>query len=384
MENNKKTIFLVDDDLVILSMGSEVLSEKYNVYTVNSGARLLQILDRHIPDLILLDIEMPIVNGYDTIRRLKERNGTKDIPVIFLTAKSDSDNELKGLSLGAIDYISKPFIIPLLLKRIELHMLVESQKKELESQKSELISFNNNLKGLVEKKTNAIVELQNAVLNTFAELVEYRDRITGGHIGRAQEYMHILIKEMHKFEKYAGLIDTWDMPLILLSAQLHDIGKIAIRDNILLKPGKLTSEEYDVIKTHVAYGVHVIDKIMSDTTEKSFLEQARIMVSTHHEKWNGSGYPNGMKGQDIPLQGRIMALVDVYDALISDRPYKGAYPHEKAVEIITGEKGAHFDPELVDLFMEVNWEFKAIAMTHNRAPNSIMFPERPYMDMAVL
>jgi len=365
MDTRRHTIFLVDDDLVNLSMGCDALAVVYNVFTADSGARLINMLTKRIPDLILLDIEMPIMNGYDTLKYLKEHEETKDIPVVFLTARSDSANELRGLTLGAVDYISKPFSIPLLLKRIEVHLLVESQRRELESQKSELLVFNHKLRELVDAQTKTIVDLQNAVMNTFADLIEYRDGITGGHIGRTQDYIRILIEAMRDHPLYGKAIEEWDTTLILLSAQLHDIGKIAIKDNILLKPDRLTREEYEIIKTHVAFGENVIDKIMGKTSDRAFLEQARIMVSTHHEKWDGSGYPAGLKGGSIPLQGRIMAIVDVYDALISDRPYKKAYRHEEAVRIIADGRGVQFDPDLVDIFLSNNENFKEVALTHN-------------------
>jgi len=356
METLKKSIFLVDDDMINLTLGNDVLSAHYNVITVNSGVRLLKMLDRHIPDLILLDINMPEMNGYEIITILKEKKKTKDIPVIFLTAQSDSDDELKGLSLGAIDYITKPFSPPLLLKRIELHLLVISQQQEL-------IGFNDNLRQMVNTKTKTVIELKNAIMNTFSELIEYRDDITGGHICRTQEYLRILLEAMQKHFLYSNDVRKWDTTLFLQSAQLHDVGKIAIRDNILLKPGKLTHDEFETIKTHVSFGESVIDNIMSKTSDHAFLEQAKILISTHHERWDGTGYPRGLKGGEIPLQGRMMAIADVYDALISDRPYKNAFSHEEAVRIITEGKGTQFDPNLVEVFLDTNEKFKEIYCT---------------------
>jgi len=350
MESKRKTIFLVDDDMVNLTFGYNVISGTYNVFTLNSGPRVLKMLKKRIPDLILLDVEMPEMNGYDTIKHIKDKEETKDIPVIFLTAKIDADNELKGLSLGAIDYIHKPFSPPLLLKRLELHLLVESQKQEL-------VNFNNNLQDMVEAKTATVIELQEAVLMTFAELVECRDDITGNHIWRTTQFLRILIQAAQKHALFKKEIDKWNTSLIIQSAQLHDVGKIAIKDSILHKPGKLTVEEFEIIKRHVVFGEQVIDKIINRTTENDFLEQAKILVSTHHEKWDGSGYPRGLKGDAIPLQGRLMAIVDVYDALVSFRPYKKPLTHEESVEIILEGKGTQFDPDVVDVFLEVNEEF---------------------------
>jgi len=351
----RKTIFLVDDDLTNLTIGDEVLSEYYNVFTLSSGALLLKMLERHIPDLILLDVEMPEMNGYETIKRLKKTIETSHIPVIFLTAKTDSESELKGLSLGAIDYITKPFSPPLLLKRIEVHLLVEKQKQEL-------INFNSNLLEMVEAKTKTVLDLQNAVLRTMAELVECREDITGGHIERTQSYLSILLSALLAHGLYKEETSTWDMNLLLQSTPLHDVGKVIIRDNILLKPGKLTEEEFEQIKRHTTFGEEVIERIKSNTVEQAFLDYAKIFAGSHHEKWDGSGYPRGLAGKDIPLLGRAMAIVDVYDALVSDRPYKKAFTHDEAVRIIVDSKGTHFDPELVDLFLEVSEKFKKIAL----------------------
>jgi putative two-component system response regulator len=362
--SERKTIFLVDDDLTNLTVGRNALEERYDVLTLNSGARLLKMLDKNIPNLILLDVEMPEMNGYDAIKAIKDNPETAAIPVIFLTAKSDDGSELEGLSLGAIDYIIKPFSTPLLLKRIELHLLVETQKAELQEQKLELMRFNTNLQEMVKSRTRTVVELQNALLKTMAELVECRDDITGGHIERTQSYLGTLLDAMQKQGVYREEMATWDVKLVLQSAQLHDVGKIAIKDGILNKPGKLTPEEFEEIKKHTTFGGTVIDKIKESTSEQAFLEYAKIFALTHHEKWDGTGYPYGLKGEEIPLLGRIMAIADVYDALVSDRPYKKAFSHEEAVQIIMDGKGTHFDPILADLFFSVADEFNEIALRY--------------------
>ena len=351
MDIGQKTIFLVDDDLTNLTIGNNTLNPYYNILTMNSGARLLKMLENHTPDLILLDVEMPEMSGYETIRILKSREETRDIPVIFLTGHSDGESELQGLSLGAIDYIIKPFSPPLLLKRIEVHLLVESQKKAL-------VNFNNNLQVMVDSKTETVVELKNAFLTTLAELVECRDDTTGEHIGRTQFYMGILLNALQNNDAYKNEVSLWDKDLILQSAQLHDVGKIAIRDVVLQKPGRLTPEEFDEIKSHVKVGEGVINKIKKITTERTFLDQAEILIATHHEKWDGSGYPRGLKGTEIPLQGRLMAIADVYDALISKRPYKNAFTHEQAIDIITHDSGKHFDPGLIGVFLGISGQFK--------------------------
>ena len=348
MENDKKTIFLVDDDMTNLTVGKKVLSGVYTVVTLNSGSRLFTMLKKITPDLILLDVNMPEMDGYDVIRQLKsEESAFKEIPVIFLTALQDEEKELLGLSLGAIDYITKPFSPPLLLKRLEVHLLVESQKRQL-------IDFNQNLTLMVEDRTRSIVELKNALLTTIAELVESRDDITGGHIERTKTYIKLFIEGMKKHGIYRDEIEALNEESVLLSSMLHDVGKITVRDSILNKPDKLTAEEFDKMKVHTVFGSEIMDNIKKKTRDSEFVENARIFALTHHEKWDGSGYPKGLKEMDIPIQGRIMAIVDVYDALVEPRPYKEAFSHEKAVQIIVEGKGTHFDPALIDLFNDMN------------------------------
>ena len=351
MENDKTLIMLVDDNPANLQIGKNALSEKYRVATAPSAEKFFGLLKNNHPALILLDIDMPEMNGYEVIKILKGQNETKDIPVIFLTGKTESDSELKGLSLGAIDYIVKPFHPALLLKRIEVHLLVEIQRKKLVAQTSELQYFNINLQKMVEEKTRNVLELQDALLKTLAELVEYRDDITGGHIERTRKGIRKLIEGMEKNNVYQEeMKDHWNVELLLQSCQLHDVGKISIDDSILKKAGKLTKEEFEIMKNHTSFGEHIIENIQVMTKENDFLKYAKIFAASHHEKWDGTGYPKGLKGNKIPLLGRIMAIADVYDALISVRPYKKALSHEEAVRIIVKGSGVQFDPILVEVF----------------------------------
>jgi putative two-component system response regulator len=237
-------------------------------------------------------------------------------------------------------------------------LLVESQTKELIKKKRELTKYNMNLQEMVDEKTRTVIELQNAILGTMSDLVESRDGITGGHIERTQRYLRILIEAIWSSGSFKDEVSDWDVELLLQSAQLHDVGKISIDDSILRKRGKLTEEEFTEIKKHTIIGMKIIDGIKTKTTQQAFLEQARILALTHHEKWDGTGYPGALSGEKIPLQGRLMAIADVYDALVSERPYKEAYTHERAVEIIKGESGSHFDPALVELFLIVADKFK--------------------------
>jgi len=359
MDTSRKTIFLVDDDMTNLTIGKKALADVYNVFTLSSGVLMLKMLENLQPDLILLDVDMPKMDGLEVIRLLKEGKYA-DIPVIFLTALNNEEMELKGLSLGAIDYITKPFSAPLLLKRIEVHLLVEVQKKELNEQKRELIFFNNNLTQMVEEKAGTIIELKNAILSTMAEVVEYRDEITGGHIVRTQRYIKALLDAMKSGKVYEKEVSALDAELVLQSCQLHDVGKIAIADVILNKPGRLTPEEYEKMKAHTTYGEKVILQLKAKTHDSDFLEYARVFAVSHHEQWGGGGYPKGLKGEEIPLLGRMMALPDVYDALVTSRPYKEAIPHDRAVQIILEGKGTHFDPVLAELFEEIHPEFNRI------------------------
>jgi putative two-component system response regulator len=338
---------LVDDDLTNLFTTKTALQNKYDVITVSSGILALELLEKKIPDLILLDIEMPEMNGYETIKRIKANKKFAKIPVIFLTALTSADYEFEGLTLGAADYITKPFNEKILQKRIETHLL--------------LAEHANNLEHLVDAKTEKIMQLQDAILSTVAELVEFRDDNTGGHIDRTQNYLKLLVEKMTERGLYKEAVEVWDLNLLIQSAQLHDVGKICIPDSILNKPGKLTEDEFEIMKNHAIRGKDAIMRIVKKVDESEFLHQAALIAHTHHERWDGRGYPQGLKEEEIPLHGRLMAIADVYDALISERPYKKAFTHEEAVKIISEGKGTQFDPLLTELFEDIENEFRAIS-----------------------
>jgi len=366
MDDTRNKIILVDDNIANLNIGRNLLKTFFEVYPAPSGEKLFEILKAVQADLILLDIEMPEMDGYEVIKILKADPLYKEIPVIFLTSKSDESSEMEGFDLGAVDYISKPFSGPLLLKRIENQLLIAKQKNELLANQAELQDYAENLEQKVHEKTQEVFDLQNAVLATVSDLVEFRDKHTGGHITRTQMFLKALIDEALKEDVYADIISKWNMDFFLPSAQLHDVGKISISDTILNKPGKLTDEEFEIMKTHVDVGVEAIEKIMGETREHAFLEHAVLIAGTHHEKWDGSGYPLGLKGQNIPIEGRIMAIADVYDALISERPYKKAFTHKEACEIIEKGEGSHFDPEIIKVFKNVEDRFQEIAEIHEK------------------
>jgi putative two-component system response regulator len=354
MEERTSCIFLVDDNIVNLNTGKNVLQDKYTVVTLPSGEKLLFMLKKVKPDLILLDVEMPGMNGYEALKEIKANPETADIPVIFLTGKNDTEDELKGLSFGAVDYITKPFSPPLLLKRIEMHLLLQSQKNKLQQ-------FNENLVAMVKERTNDLAQLQNAIITWAAEMVEFRDEETGQHVERVQKYLQIMLRAMEEMLPYVTEIATWDKEAFFKSALLHDVGKIRIPDDILLKRSKLTEEEFNYMKQHAVYGKMLLESLQEKVPTQTFLDYAKILSYSHHERWDGSGYPDHLKGRDIPLQARMMSLADVYDALVSKRPYKTAFSHEEAMKIISDGRGSQFDPELVDLFTELSLQIKEVS-----------------------
>ncbi|MCL2093416.1 MAG: response regulator [Treponema sp.] len=354
MAEQQACIFLVDDNPIYLNSGKSLLENNYTVVTIPSGEKLIQVLEKTKPQLILLDIEMPGMSGYQTIKIIKAREDTKDIPVIFLTGKSDSENELLGLSLGAIDYISKPFSPALLLKRIELHLLVQSQHTELKQ-------FNDKLSEMVVERTNDIGQLQSAIILWAAEMVEFRDEETGQHVERVQQYLKLLLGAIQQKEVFADELVHWDIQAFYMSAALHDVGKIKIRDDILLKKDRLSQEEFNIMKSHTLYGKLFIESLQEKVPNETFLDYAKTLAYLHHERWDGSGYPEGLEGPGIPLQARMMTLADVYDALVSERPYKKAFSHEEAMDIISQGRGTQFDPVLTDLFLGISEDLKLVS-----------------------
>jgi putative two-component system response regulator len=305
------------------------------------------------PTLIILDINIPDMDGFDVIVKLKKKTETSNIPVIFLTGIYDTDTEVKGLNLGAVDYITKPYSEELLLKRVDLHVRFEKQKYEL-------LTHNLSLESEVDKKVKAVMDLQSAILSSMAELVERRDPGTGGHIERTQYALNLLIQMLLRNGVYNEELSKIDIPLLVISSQLHDVGKIAIRDDILLKKGVLSVNEFSEMKNHTTYGVEIIKRIDKTTPDSMFLHYAEICAGTHHERWDGRGYPNGLKGEEIPLIGRLMSIVDVYDALINERPYKPAFSHAAAIDTIKKSRETHFDPLICDVFVKNADEFKKI------------------------
>jgi putative two-component system response regulator len=334
-----KTIFVVDDSDTNLSMAEDALEKKYQVMTLPSAMKMFTLLEKITPDLILLDIEMPDMNGFEALLCMKSNPLYENIPVIFLTSYTDSEIETHGFELGAIDFITKPFSTPVLLNRIKTHLDIDE---------------------LIRERTAKIRRLQNGTINVLADVVEERDKETGGHNDRTSMYVRILLKAMEERWVYPDEMRGWDMELVVSSARLHDVGKVHIFDMVLNKPGKLDSDEYEEMKLHTTEGARIIDRMIEQTGEEGFLYNAKFFAEYHHERWDGMGYPHGLAGTKIPLQGRIMAIADVYDALVSRRSYKEALTDEEAINIITMNAGKQFDPKIVEIFLEVKDQFKAV------------------------
>ena len=334
-----KTIFAVDDSDTNLSMVKKALEKSYRVLTMPSAAKMFLLLEKIAPDLILLDIEMPEIDGFEALQCLKTGSLYSDIPVIFLTGYLDDAIEARGFELGVVDFITKPFSTPVLLNRIKTHLDIDE---------------------LIRERTARIRRLQNGIVTVLADVVEERDKDTGGHNDRTAMYVRILLKAMEERGVYADEMQGWDMEMVVSSARLHDVGKIHIFDMVLNKPGKLDNEEYEKMKLHAIEGARIIDRMIKQTGEEGFLNNAKLFAEYHHERGDGSGYPHGLSGTEIPLQGRIMAIADVYDALVSLRPYKEAFSNEEAVNIIESRAGKHFDPKIVEIFLEVRNQFFAV------------------------
>jgi putative two-component system response regulator len=291
---------------------------------------------------------MPGMDGYEVCAKLKEDESTRDIPIVFLTAMAEESNEAQGLSLGAVDYITKPFSPDLVKSRVHNHLNLKRHQDNLEE--------------LVKERTEQLLLTQEVTIESMGTLAEFRDPETGGHIRRTKNYVRALARHLRDHPKFRDFLDLETIESLYKSAPLHDIGKVGVPDHILLKPGKLTYEEFEEMKNHTIYGRDTIKVSEAILGDDSFLKHASEIAYTHQEKWDGTGYPQGLSGEAIPISGRLMAVADVYDALVSKRVYKPPFPHKKAVAIIEEGKGQHFDPDMVDAFLVLAEEFRRIAL----------------------
>ena len=351
----KPTILLVDDSPANLRLMANLLQPLYTIKAVNHGEKAIRLCQGDSPDLILLDVMMPDVDGYEVCRRLKSDPLTSTIPVIFLTSKTDPDNETLGMDVGALDYITRPISPPILIARVRAHFVNASHTKTLRIN-------NAYLEQEVARQTRQLVALQNVTMLALASLAETRDSDTGNHLKRTQHYMLALGKHLALHPRFADALSGDRVQALYKCAPLHDIGKVGIPDRVLLKPGRYTAEEFDIMKTHPTLGRDALLTAQGVTDERlEFLEIAKEIVYCHHEKWDGSGYPQGLAGNAIPVSARLMALADVYDALRSQRVYKTGMSHEAATAVILQGRGSHFDPDVVDAFVELGPVFVIIA-----------------------
>ena len=355
----KPTILVVDDSPDNLSLMSGLLKDKYKVKLAINGEKALKIaLAPDKPDLILLDIMMPGLSGYEVCQILKADPATKDIPIIFLTAMTATDDEKKGLELGAVDFITKPVNPPIVMARVATQLQVKAAADFLKDQ-------NAYLETEVIRRGRELAAIQDVTILAMASLAETRDNDTGNHIRRTQHYLKLLADHLKDHARFRLFLNDRTIDMLFKSAPLHDIGKVGIPDRILLKPGRFEPHEMTIMKTHCALGRDAIQHAEDQLgLEVEFLKYAKEIAYGHQEKWDGSGYPQGLAGDAIPISARLMAVADVYDALISRRVYKEGMPHEKAVSIILEGRGSHFDPDIVDAFLLLAEQFRGVALRY--------------------
>jgi putative two-component system response regulator len=376
-DDTRPIVLVVDDTPDNLKVMSGLLKDLYRVKIANGGEKALAIAASDPPpDLILLDIMMPGIDGYEVCRRLKADRKTRDIPVIFLTAKAEIEDEELGLKTGAVDYITKPISPPIVLARVETQLKLKAGADFLRDKAAYL-------EAEVARRTRDISAIQDVTILAMASLAETRDSDTGNHIRRTQYYLKALALKLKDHPRFAGYLDDARIDMLFKSAPLHDIGKVGIPDRILLKPGRFEPHEFEIMKTHTTLGRDAIQHAETSLgTPVEFLACAKEIAYFHQEKWDGSGYPEGIGGDDIPISARLMAVADVYDALISRRVYKDGMPHEKAVGIIAESSGSHFDPDIVEAFLALQDEFKAIAARFADSDGD-MAKKKEYLESAI-
>lgn len=340
----EKIILVVDDDMTSLTLAKNILDKDYRVATVPSGGMVFKYLAKNMPDLMLLDLNMPDMDGFEVMDRLQSHPVFSNIPVIFLTANQDPQNEARCLETGAIDFVSKPFVPQVLKTRVRRTIELFDYRRQLESMVRDQAQ-------IITSRTERISRIQNAVIIGMANLIEQRDGSTGRHVRNTQHYVEMIADRLYEKGMFADTLTDEYRNNTIKAAPLHDVGKIRISDAILLKPEKLTEEEYKMIQKHAEYGAEIIDEILGDVEDEEYIRVARAIALSHHERFDGTGYPNGLAGEEIPLCARIMAIADVFDALYEDRVYKeGIRPLPKVIRMIEKEAGHHFDPVICNVF----------------------------------
>ena len=359
MSSNQKDLILIVDDIEINRIIlREILQNDYDIIEAANGREALDKLFMEdgtpfkvLPTTILLDVMMPGIDGFEVLEEIKKNNVTTNIPVLFITAADSDETESKGLMAGAADYITKPFNHNVVRARVDNHI--------------KLARYSHNLEQLVEIKTAEVTKTYESTLEVLATIIEYRNLESGAHIRRTTLLTEATVARMLEKEKFKPLLEALNISSLIKASALHDIGKIGIPDGILLKPGKLTDEEFNMIKTHTTIGSHIIDSIAENLPDNDkYLKYAKDICHYHHERWDGRGYPGGLSGEEIPLSARIISIVDVYDALVSPRCYKDPYSHDVSFGIITDGRGTQFDPDIVDILPDVANDFKRIEEAH--------------------
>ena len=365
------TILVVDDTPDNLTLVNSLLKHEYRVRVAISGEKALRIaFSETPPDLVLLDVMMPGMDGYEVCKQLQGNTATAHIPIIFLTTKSEVEDERRGLLLGASDYITKPISPPILEARVKTHLVAKQYSDFLAGKASYL-------ENEVARRTRELTVIQDVTIQVMASLAETRDTDTGNHIRRTQFYVKALTNKLRTHPRFQDYLNDSTIDLLFRSAPLHDIGKVGIPDRILLKPGRFDADEFEIMKTHTTLGRDAIQAAENALGLKvDFLALAKEIAYSHQEKWDGSGYPEGLRGEAIPISARFMAVADVYDALISRRIYKPSMPHAQAVATIVSGKGTHFDPDMVDAFVEIQAEFQAIAELYTDSDANLQQKEK--------
>ncbi len=346
---DRDTVLIVDDMEINRIVLRGILEDDYDIIEAADGFEAVERLyqDSTLPSAVLLDIMMPGMDGFEVLEIIKSNPSTEKIPVLFITAADASTNESRGLKEGAVDYIPKPFDPDVVKARVDNHI--------------QLLHYRTELEAMVEKKAADLTRTHEQMLETMATIIEYRSLESGTHIRRTSDLTKILISHMLPDPKYHQELMDINYASVINAVKMHDIGKVGIPDSILLKPGRLTPEEFEVIKTHSVIGSNIIDSISSNLTDDAvYLQRCKEICRHHHERWDGSGYPDGLSGEDIPISARILSVVDVYDALVAERCYKAPFPHDKAVDMIAEGAGTQFDPGVIGVFLQVQDEFKQL------------------------
>lgn len=350
----KNVILVVDDDKTNLSLAQRILGPQYRIAACNSGTAALTYLRNHRPDLILLDINMPVLSGFDVMERLSFDPQTKSIPVIFLTADDLAETEVKCFQLGAMDFVTKPFVPDILLSRVSKTIELDQYRHKLET----MVSIQAEK---ITESTKRLSRIQDSVIVGMANLIESRDGSTGKHVKNTQTYVRMIATELLGRGLFAEELTPAYIEDLCKAAPLHDVGKIKIPDAILQKPGRLTPEEFETMKLHTTYSRKIIQTIIGDLEDKHYVSMVEDIALYHHERWDGTGYPTGLTGENIPLSARIMAVADVFDALYEERCYKPPVrPIERIMQIMSEGRGTQFDPGIIDVFMEMLPQLKEI------------------------